>query len=152
MSSSKVSEKMTWDLEAHYMLLLTILETHCTKMDYQSIADAWPQGGTRPTARAIKERISKIKKGEASTGISSSGAGAAKSSNSPATPKPPRRAPGKTKATPSTPKNKRSDEETDGEEPVSKKPKGKGKGNDKEIAQNSFQDDAASEENEYDSV
>ncbi|KAJ5761037.1 hypothetical protein N7520_008193 [Penicillium odoratum] len=173
------SPKVSWDLEAHYVvsilpqpsltclayfasvlnpeiafkrslwallinrsfqLLLTILETHCNKIDYQSIADTWPQGGARPTARAIKERISKIKKGEAS-GISS-----------PATPKLPRRAPGKTKVTPSTPKKKRASEVTEEEEPVAKKPKGKGKGDDQETARDSSQDDAASEETEYDSV
>ncbi|KAJ6262216.1 hypothetical protein Dda_3021 [Drechslerella dactyloides] len=43
-------------------LLLTLLETHNIKVDGEKIRSAWPQSaGEQPTARAIRERIVKIR-------------------------------------------------------------------------------------------
>jgi len=51
-----------WTAENDHLLLLTLLETHQIKVDGEKIRTAWPEkAGEKPTARAIKERIVKIK-------------------------------------------------------------------------------------------
>ncbi|KAF3931772.1 hypothetical protein ABW19_dt0203426 [Dactylella cylindrospora] len=50
-----------WTAENDHILLLTLLETHNIKVDGEKIIKAWPSAGERPTARAIRERIIKIK-------------------------------------------------------------------------------------------
>ncbi|EPS41057.1 hypothetical protein H072_5049 [Dactylellina haptotyla CBS 200.50] len=51
-----------WTAENDHLLLLTLLETHNIKVDGDKIRAAWPQSaGEQPTARAIKERIVKIR-------------------------------------------------------------------------------------------
>ncbi|KAK6534345.1 hypothetical protein TWF281_005668 [Arthrobotrys megalospora] len=51
-----------WTAENDHLLLLTLLETHNIKVDGELIKAAWPSnGGEVPTARAIKERIVKIR-------------------------------------------------------------------------------------------
>ncbi|KAK6502984.1 hypothetical protein TWF481_008020 [Arthrobotrys musiformis] len=51
-----------WTAENDHLLLLTLLETHNIKVDGEKIKAAWPSnGGEVPTARAIRERIVKIR-------------------------------------------------------------------------------------------
>ncbi|KAF3918992.1 hypothetical protein ABW20_dc0109687 [Dactylellina cionopaga] len=51
-----------WTAENDHLLLLTLLETHNIKVDGEKIRAAWPQtAGEQPTARAIRERIVKIR-------------------------------------------------------------------------------------------
>ncbi|KAF3921468.1 hypothetical protein ABW21_db0206453 [Orbilia brochopaga] len=51
-----------WTAENDHLLLLTLLETHNIKVDGEKIRSAWPQSaGEQPTARAIRERIVKIR-------------------------------------------------------------------------------------------
>ncbi|RVD88455.1 uncharacterized protein DFL_002640 [Arthrobotrys flagrans] len=51
-----------WTAENDHLLLLTLLETHSVRVDGEKIRAAWPSNGSEiPTARAIKERITKIR-------------------------------------------------------------------------------------------
>ncbi|KAK6361692.1 hypothetical protein TWF730_005406 [Orbilia blumenaviensis] len=51
-----------WTAENDHLLLITLLETHAVKIDGEKIKAAWPSnGGEVPTARAIRERIVKIR-------------------------------------------------------------------------------------------
>ncbi|KAK6351079.1 hypothetical protein TWF718_004252 [Orbilia javanica] len=51
-----------WTAENDHLLLLTLLETHSVRVDGEKIRAAWPSnGGEVPTARAIRERIVKIR-------------------------------------------------------------------------------------------
>ncbi|KAK6521195.1 hypothetical protein TWF506_001420 [Arthrobotrys conoides] len=51
-----------WTAENDHLLLLTLLETHSVKIDGEKIRAAWPLNGSEiPTARAIRERITKIR-------------------------------------------------------------------------------------------
>ncbi|KAF3387074.1 hypothetical protein F1880_001266 [Penicillium rolfsii] len=55
---------MRWTPLADQMLLLKLIETHEINIDTTKIADAWPAslgGEAPPTARAVKERLSKIR-------------------------------------------------------------------------------------------
>ncbi|KAK6341001.1 hypothetical protein TWF696_009313 [Orbilia brochopaga] len=61
-----------WTAENDHLLLLTLLETHNIKVDGEKIRSAWPQSaGEQPTARAIRERIVKIRSLTASPAKSS---------------------------------------------------------------------------------
>ncbi|KAF3311807.1 hypothetical protein TWF173_008075 [Orbilia oligospora] len=51
-----------WTAENDHLLLLTLLETHSVRVDGEKIRAAWPLNGSEiPTARAIRERITKIR-------------------------------------------------------------------------------------------
>ncbi|KAF3912011.1 hypothetical protein AA313_de0209966 [Arthrobotrys entomopaga] len=53
---------MKWTAENDHLLLLTLLETHNIKVDGEKIQAAWPKSaGEPPTARAVRERIVKIR-------------------------------------------------------------------------------------------
>ncbi|CEJ56670.1 hypothetical protein PMG11_02871 [Penicillium brasilianum] len=55
---------MRWDTSADQLLLLKIVETHDISVDTNKVAAAWPvspDGQPGPTARAIKERIGKLR-------------------------------------------------------------------------------------------
>ncbi|KAK6528743.1 hypothetical protein TWF694_003982 [Orbilia ellipsospora] len=53
---------MKWTAENDHLLLLTLLETHNIKVDGDKIHAAWPKSaGEKPTARAVRERIIKIR-------------------------------------------------------------------------------------------
>ncbi|PVH99093.1 hypothetical protein DM02DRAFT_629652 [Periconia macrospinosa] len=53
---------MNWTPDNDRILLLKILETHNINVDTESIANAWPNdASTRPTGRAIKERIGRLR-------------------------------------------------------------------------------------------
>ncbi|KAI9894834.1 MAG: hypothetical protein M1814_000054 [Vezdaea aestivalis] len=55
---------MKWDADADRLLLYKLIETHQLIVNTEKIAQTWPVGKTdgMPTARAVQERISKIKK------------------------------------------------------------------------------------------
>ncbi|KAJ5931891.1 hypothetical protein N7516_006380 [Penicillium verrucosum] len=55
--------KVKWDSNADQTLLAKILETHELSVDATRVAEAWPtqDGGHKPTPRAIKERLARIK-------------------------------------------------------------------------------------------
>ncbi|KAJ5502533.1 hypothetical protein N7463_005407 [Penicillium fimorum] len=55
--------KVKWDAVADQTLLATILETHHMSVDVAKVAEAWPAEDEehRPTPRAIKERLNRIK-------------------------------------------------------------------------------------------
>ncbi|KAJ5865060.1 uncharacterized protein N7529_006976 [Penicillium soppii] len=74
--------KVKWDSTADQTLLAKILETHELSVDSHAVAAAWPGADdSKPTPRAIKERITKIKD------IIKKGAPDAAGTNSPVTPK-----------------------------------------------------------------
>ncbi|KAK2746194.1 hypothetical protein FQN57_003316 [Myotisia sp. PD_48] len=54
---------MRWTPENDQLLLLKIIETHELSVNAASVAAAWPgtDGDAKPTARAISERIGKIR-------------------------------------------------------------------------------------------
>ncbi|KAF2798358.1 hypothetical protein K505DRAFT_333469 [Melanomma pulvis-pyrius CBS 109.77] len=52
---------MNWTPENDRLLLLKLVETHNLSVQYEAIAKAWPDGGTKPTARAISERFVKLR-------------------------------------------------------------------------------------------
>ncbi|KAJ5591093.1 hypothetical protein N7450_005065 [Penicillium hetheringtonii] len=57
-----MTQKIRWTPSADQTLLLKILETHELSVDTNKVAAAWPgEEAARPTPRAIKERIAKIK-------------------------------------------------------------------------------------------
>ncbi|KAJ6116016.1 hypothetical protein N7523_006433 [Penicillium sp. IBT 18751x] len=67
-----------WTADADQTLLLKILETQDLNVDYAKVAAAWPgPAENRPTPRAIRERLVKIKENAKDT------AGLAQSSPSP---------------------------------------------------------------------
>ncbi|KAJ5171255.1 uncharacterized protein N7500_004038 [Penicillium coprophilum] len=55
--------KVKWDAIADQTLLATIVETHHLSVDAAKVAEAWPTQDEdhRPTPRAIKERLHKIR-------------------------------------------------------------------------------------------
>ncbi|CAI7670460.1 unnamed protein product [Penicillium palitans] len=55
--------KVKWDSAADQTLLAKILETHDLSVDAARVAEAWPaqDSDQKPTPRAIKERLSRIK-------------------------------------------------------------------------------------------
>ncbi|KAF1986294.1 hypothetical protein K402DRAFT_421155 [Aulographum hederae CBS 113979] len=60
---------VSWTAETDHILLLKILEVHNFKIDYQKVREVWPTNrGEIPTARAISERIVKIRKLNGATG------------------------------------------------------------------------------------
>ncbi|KAL5394909.1 hypothetical protein PMIN06_005685 [Paraphaeosphaeria minitans] len=52
---------MSWTPENDRLLLLKLIETHGISVDSSKIVAAWPDGGTKPTARAITERFVKLR-------------------------------------------------------------------------------------------
>ncbi|CAI7667351.1 hypothetical protein N7533_006974 [Penicillium manginii] len=91
--------KVRWTAENDQILFMKILETHEISVDSGKVAAAWPgEEESRPTGRAIKERITKIKEIlKNSTGKSLAG---------PSTPgKRPRNKVAKTPKAPKTPKD-----------------------------------------------
>ncbi|KAF2678466.1 hypothetical protein K458DRAFT_435902 [Lentithecium fluviatile CBS 122367] len=52
---------MSWTPENDRLLLLKIIETHAITVNAEAIVKAWPDKGEKPTARAIKERIVKLR-------------------------------------------------------------------------------------------
>ncbi|KAJ5335035.1 hypothetical protein N7452_007438 [Penicillium brevicompactum] len=92
--------KIKWDSAADQILLTKILETSEISVDVQRVADAWPANEEdKPTPRAIKERINKIKE------LSKRARTGAPGAISPNTPK--KRAPRKTPNSGATPARKR---------------------------------------------
>ncbi|KAJ5787694.1 hypothetical protein N7457_002684 [Penicillium paradoxum] len=74
--------KIKWDSVADKILVAILLQTHELSIDFVKIADAWPakDDEAKPTPRAIRERIFKIKElGKANA--------AAAGGSSPVTPK-----------------------------------------------------------------
>ncbi|KAJ5402336.1 uncharacterized protein N7487_008232 [Penicillium crustosum] len=55
--------KVKWDSTADQTLLAKILETHDLSVDAARVSEAWPaqENDQKPTPRAIKERLSRIK-------------------------------------------------------------------------------------------
>ncbi|ORY09933.1 hypothetical protein BCR34DRAFT_615539 [Clohesyomyces aquaticus] len=53
---------MQWTPANDQLLLVALIQTHIITIDYSKIAEAWPEGGAKPTARAISERLIKIRK------------------------------------------------------------------------------------------
>ncbi|KAJ9485557.1 hypothetical protein VN97_g7806 [Penicillium thymicola] len=55
--------KVKWDSNADQTLLAKILETHDLSVDATRVAEAWPTQDSdhKPTPRAIKERLARIK-------------------------------------------------------------------------------------------
>ncbi|KAJ5607843.1 hypothetical protein N7537_004462 [Penicillium hordei] len=55
--------KVKWDSTADQTLLAKILETHDLSVDAARVAEAWPtqDSDQKPTPRAIKERLARIK-------------------------------------------------------------------------------------------
>ncbi|KAI9653841.1 MAG: hypothetical protein M1821_006872 [Bathelium mastoideum] len=53
-----------WGTDNDHRLLLTIISTHKLTIDSKKVAENWPKdcGGEKPTARAISERLFKIRK------------------------------------------------------------------------------------------
>ncbi|KGO77711.1 hypothetical protein PITC_009810 [Penicillium italicum] len=76
--------KVKWDSNADQTLLAKILETHDLSVDAARVAEAWPaqDDDHKPTPRAIKERLTRIKE-NVRQGNSAAGAGP----SSPVTPK-----------------------------------------------------------------
>ncbi|PLB41535.1 uncharacterized protein BDW47DRAFT_122577 [Aspergillus candidus] len=99
-----------WTPEKDQLLLLKILETHELSVDTKKVADAWPAGESRPTPRAITERLVRMRQmvkqssKDSSEGHFSIGKGG---SSNPSTPRKPRKGPGSATATPSSGKRKR---------------------------------------------
>ncbi|KAJ5165918.1 hypothetical protein N7492_006214 [Penicillium capsulatum] len=60
MSSPSKMPRMQWTPEADQTLLLTLVKTHALKIDYAAISESWPDASVKPTARAVKERMTKI--------------------------------------------------------------------------------------------
>ncbi|KAJ5456282.1 hypothetical protein N7530_011556 [Penicillium desertorum] len=80
--------KVKWDSFADQTLLAKILETHDLALDMNKVAAAWPgDEENRPTPRALKERINRIKE------IVRAGIAPVSGTSSPVTPK--KRAPRK---------------------------------------------------------
>ncbi|KAF2444751.1 hypothetical protein P171DRAFT_472755 [Karstenula rhodostoma CBS 690.94] len=52
---------MSWTPENDRLLLLKLIETHGISVDSNKIVAAWPDGGTKPSARAITERFVKLR-------------------------------------------------------------------------------------------
>ncbi|KAL3461118.1 hypothetical protein BJX64DRAFT_289686 [Aspergillus heterothallicus] len=52
---------MRWTPEKDQLLLLKILETHNLSVDTKKVVEAWPSHEEKPTARAITERLVKIR-------------------------------------------------------------------------------------------
>ncbi|KAL2852503.1 hypothetical protein BJY01DRAFT_244501 [Aspergillus pseudoustus] len=52
---------MRWTPEKDQLLLLKILETHNLSVDTKKVAEAWPSNEEKPTARAITERLVKMR-------------------------------------------------------------------------------------------
>ncbi|MCJ1307181.1 hypothetical protein MMC25_000827 [Agyrium rufum] len=87
-----------WTVDNDRMLLLKILETHQIKVDALKIHNAWPEDGNgeRPTARAVTERLVKIRNmaknsGAAHFAVSSTQSNGSGSGSTPKQVKPPRR-------------------------------------------------------------
>ncbi|KAJ4305276.1 hypothetical protein N0V90_000807 [Kalmusia sp. IMI 367209] len=53
---------MSWTAENDRLLLLKLIETHGISVDSSKIAAAWPDGGVKPSARAVTERFVKLRK------------------------------------------------------------------------------------------
>ncbi|KAK7534269.1 uncharacterized protein J3D65DRAFT_479557 [Phyllosticta citribraziliensis] len=104
-----------WDSDKKVTLFVTIMNTHQVAVDAQRVVDAWPgDGDEKPTARAIKEILGKIKKNVATkSGGTSATTTPVKVTNArpKATPQP--------KATPrSAKKRKRFDDSSDSDSPA----------------------------------
>ncbi|KAJ5676089.1 hypothetical protein N7462_008986 [Penicillium macrosclerotiorum] len=62
--------KVRWTAAADQTLLLKIIETHELSVDTAKVAAAWPDDAeAKPTPRAIKERISKIRELSKTSGL-----------------------------------------------------------------------------------
>ncbi|KAK8169828.1 hypothetical protein IWX90DRAFT_190556 [Phyllosticta citrichinensis] len=98
-----------WDSDKKATLFVTIMNTHQVAVDAQRVVDAWPgDGDEKPTARAIKEILGKIKKNVAT-----------KSGGASATTTPVKVTNVKPKATPrSTKKRKKFDDSSDSDSPA----------------------------------
>ncbi|KAJ6124231.1 hypothetical protein N7471_011548 [Penicillium samsonianum] len=96
--------KIKWDAMADQTLLAKILETHDLSVDVAKVAEAWPvqEDGHRPTPRALKERLNRIRENVRIGNPAASGP------SSPVTPKKrtPRKKPNET-PTPAGPSRKR---------------------------------------------
>ncbi|CAI7651638.1 unnamed protein product [Penicillium glandicola] len=109
--------KVKWDAPADQTLLAKILETHELSVDVAKVSEAWPvqEDEHRPTPRAIKERINRIKENIRLRNASSATPG----TSNPVTPK--KRTPRKKADDPSTPasssrKRKRPNKDTTADE------------------------------------
>ncbi|OAG07950.1 uncharacterized protein CC84DRAFT_1256905 [Paraphaeosphaeria sporulosa] len=101
---------MSWTPENDRLLLLKLIETHGISVDSNKIVAAWPDGGTKPTARAITERFVKLRQYDApqQAGI--------KVSITPGGASGRRKAPVSKYATPKKRKNKDSSDESDADD------------------------------------
>ncbi|KAJ5963911.1 uncharacterized protein N7479_003787 [Penicillium vulpinum] len=83
--------QVKWDSVADQTLLTTILETHQLRVDAAKVAEAWPaqDGKPKPTPRAIKERLARIKENNRLRSSSHSVSATASGTSSPVTPKKP---------------------------------------------------------------
>ncbi|KAJ5194259.1 hypothetical protein N7491_001595 [Penicillium cf. griseofulvum] len=77
--------KVKWDEAADHTLLATIIQSHHLRVDAAKVAEAWPvqDEDQKPTPRAIKERLIKIKEKTRARNPSAATSG----TSSPVTPK-----------------------------------------------------------------
>ncbi|KAJ5754063.1 uncharacterized protein N7511_008216 [Penicillium nucicola] len=91
--------KIKWDAAADQLLLAKILETHELTVDCAHVAEAWPgEPESKPTARAIRERISRIRDLARNTTTGLAGSQSPSLVRKPATPRKPTSAGKRTKA------------------------------------------------------
>ncbi|KAI9828884.1 MAG: hypothetical protein M1819_006499 [Sarea resinae] len=76
-----------WTPEVDQILLLKILETHEISVDPKKIVVAWPSDRETPTARAITERLVKIRKDAKANGAGNFSVGKGTSGSTPTTPR-----------------------------------------------------------------
>ncbi|KAL1848079.1 hypothetical protein Plec18167_008776 [Paecilomyces lecythidis] len=107
---------MRWTPETDQLLLLKILETHNLSVDAKKVAEAWPgtEAASKPTPRAITERLVRMRAQVRSSGTGNFTIGSGKGSAA-STPRKPRASGNKSAATtPGSGKRKRSDVNTNG--------------------------------------
>ncbi|KAF2142772.1 uncharacterized protein K452DRAFT_307694 [Aplosporella prunicola CBS 121167] len=103
-----------WTSDNDQVLLLTIINSHNFSINYDTVAEHWPKDrGEIPTARAIRERIVKLRNTSGVRGTRSTGS-AASTPRAPRTTGTPQRTPGSKAST--AKKRKRTDDSDDDDE------------------------------------